>query len=60
MKEQLESNLITKYAAGLMTGEEIRVLEEWLKKNPQFSVTVAVIKQRVDALVNTAAVAVMN
>jgi hypothetical protein len=60
MKEQLESNLITKYAAGLMTGEEIRALEEWLKKNPQFSVTVAVIKQRVDALVNTAAVAVMN
>jgi hypothetical protein len=42
-----------------MTGEEVRALEEWLKKNPQFSVTVAVIKQRVDALVNTAARAVM-
>jgi anti-sigma factor RsiW len=51
MKEQLESNVITKYAAGLMSGEELRALEDWLKKNPQYSVTVALIKQRVDALV---------
>lgn len=52
MKEQLESNLITKYAAGLMTREEMRSLEEWLRKNPQYNVTVAIIKQQVDALVN--------
>lgn len=54
MKEQLESNLITKYAAGLMSREEIKYLEEWLKKNPQYNVTVAIIKQQVDALVNAA------
>ena len=35
-KEQLESNTFTKYAAGLMHDEELRKLEEWLKKNPQF------------------------
>lgn len=52
MKEQLESNLITKYAAGLMTREEMRNLEEWLRKNPQYNITVAIIKQQVDALVN--------
>lgn len=52
MKEQLESNLITKYAAGLMSSEEMKHLEEWLKKNPQYNVTVAIIKQQVDALVN--------
>jgi anti-sigma factor RsiW len=54
MKEQLESNLITKYAAGLMSSEEMKHLEEWLKKNPQYNVTVAIIKQQVDALVNAA------
>ncbi|MEK0421148.1 MAG: hypothetical protein EBV15_05310 [Bacteroidetes bacterium] len=54
MKEQLESNLITKYAAGLMSREEMKHLEEWLKKNPQYNVTVAIIKQQVDALVNAA------
>lgn len=54
MKEQLESNVITKYAAGLMSSEELRSLEEWLKKNPQYNVTVAIIKQQVDRLVNTA------
>lgn len=52
MKEQLESNLITKYAAGLMSSEEMKHLEEWLKKNPQYNVTVSIIKQQVDALVN--------
>lgn len=52
MKEQLESNLITKYVAGLMSREEMRSLEEWLRKNPQYNVTVAIIKQQVDALVN--------
>jgi hypothetical protein len=31
-KEQLESNTFTKYAAGLMQDEELRKLEEWLKK----------------------------
>lgn len=50
MKEQLESNLITKYAAGLMNSDELKSLEEWLKKNPQYNVTVAIIKQRVDAM----------
>jgi anti-sigma factor RsiW len=52
MKEQLESNLITKYAAGLMSNEEMKHLEEWLKRNPQYNVTVAIIKQRVDAMFN--------
>jgi hypothetical protein len=54
MKEPLESNLLTKYAAGLMSRDEIKHLEEWLKKNPQYNMTVAIIKQQVDALVNTA------
>ncbi|MFN5218461.1 MAG: hypothetical protein ACK5CL_06830 [Sphingomonadales bacterium] len=54
MKEQLESNLITKYAAGLMSSEEMKHLEEWLRKNPQYNITVAIIKQQVDALVNAA------
>lgn len=53
MKEQLESNLLTKYAAGLMNNEELRHLEEWLKQNPQYQMTLALIKQRVDAIVNT-------
>lgn len=51
MKEELEANLITKYAAGLMTTDESKSLEDWLKTNPQFRMTVAVIKQRVDAMV---------
>ncbi len=51
MKEELEANLITKYAAGLMTSDESKNLEDWLKTNPQFRMTVAVIKQRVDAMV---------
>ena len=54
MKEQLESNLITKYAAGLMPSEEMKHLEEWLRKNPQYNITVAIIKQQVDTLVNAA------
>ena len=54
MKEQLESNLITKYAAGLMSSEEMKHLEEWLRKNPQYNITVAIIKQQVEALVNAA------
>jgi anti-sigma factor RsiW len=54
MKEQLEANLITKYAAGLMSHEEMKHLEDWLKKNPQYNVTVAIIKQQVDALVSAA------
>ena len=54
MKEQLESNLITKYAAGLMSNDELKHLEEWLKKNPQYNVTVGIIKQQGDALVNAA------
>jgi len=45
MKEQLESNLITKYAAGLMSNDELKHVEEWSKKNPQYNVTVAIIKQ---------------
>lgn len=52
MKEQLESNLITKYAAGLMSSEEMKYLEDWLRKNPQYRTTVALIKQRVDAMVS--------
>lgn len=52
MKEQLESNLLTKYAAGLMNSDELNTLEDWLKKNPQYRSTLAVIKQRVDAMVN--------
>lgn len=55
MKEQLESNLLTKYAAGLMSNEELRNLEEWLRNNPQYRMTLAVIKQRVDAMVGTLA-----
>lgn len=55
MKEQLESNLLTKYAAGLMSTDELRSLEDWLKKNPQYRMTVAVIKQRVDAMVGSLA-----
>lgn len=49
-KEQLESNTFTKYAAGLMQDEELRKLEEWLKKNPQFKPTLAIIKQQVSAM----------
>lgn len=50
MKEQLESNVITKYAAGLMSKEESRKLEDWLKQNPQFMNTVAIIQQQVKAM----------
>lgn len=50
MKEQLEANLLTKYAAGLMSSEELRSLEDWLRKNPQYRTTLALIKQRVDAM----------
>ncbi len=50
MKEQLESNLLTKYAAGLMTPEELRKLEEWLKKNPQYVPTLAIIQKQVSAM----------
>ncbi len=50
MKEQLESNILTKYAAGLMSSEELKGLEDWLRKNPQYQITLAVIKQRVDAM----------
>jgi GrpB-like predicted nucleotidyltransferase (UPF0157 family) len=50
MKEQLEANLLTKYAAGLMNNEELRSLEDWLRKNPQYKMTLALIKQRVDAM----------
>ncbi len=50
MKEQLESNLLTKYAAGLMTPEELRKLEEWLKKNPQYMPTLAIIQKQVSAM----------
>jgi anti-sigma factor RsiW len=53
MKEQLESNLLTKYAAGLMSNEETRSIENWLKQNPQYQMTLALIKRQVDALVNT-------
>lgn len=53
MKEHLESNLITKYAAGLMNSDETKNMEDWLKKNPQYMMTVAMIKQRVDALINS-------
>jgi hypothetical protein len=49
-KEQLESNTFTKYAAGLMQEEELKKLEEWLKKNPQFKPTLAIIKQQVSAM----------
>ena len=50
MKEQLESNILTKYAAGLMEAEELRKLEEWLKQNPQFRTTLALITQNVQAM----------
>lgn len=53
MKEQLEANLLTKYAAGLMNNEELRNLEDWLRSNPQYKMTLALIKQRVDAMVDT-------
>ena len=51
----MESNLLTKYAAGLMNGEELRTLEDWLRKNPQYRMTLALIKQRVDAMVSAVA-----
>lgn len=54
MKEQLESNLLTKYAAGLMTPEELRKLEEWLKKNPQYMPTLAIIQKQVSAMLQPA------
>lgn len=57
MKEQLEANLLTKYAAGLMNPDELKSLEDWLKKNPQYRMTLAVIKQRVDAMVHNVAAA---
>ncbi len=50
MKEQLESNALTKYAAGLMEGDELRILEEWLKENPQYLNTHALIQQQVRAM----------
>jgi anti-sigma-K factor RskA len=50
MKEQLESNILTKYAAGLMEAEELRKLEDWLKQNPQFRTTLALIQQNVRAM----------
>ena len=50
MKEQLESNILTKYAAGLMEAEELRKLEDWLKQNPQFKTTLALIQQNVIAM----------
>lgn len=50
MKEQLESNVITKYAAGLMEQDERNQWEKWLKDNPQFSTTVALIQQQVQAM----------
>lgn|GEM_PF-229744 len=49
-KEQLESNIFTKYAAGLMQEDELKKLEDWLKKNPQFKPTLAIIKQQVSAM----------
>lgn len=50
MKEQLESNILTKYAAGLMEAEELSKLEDWLKQNPQFRTTLALIQQNVMAM----------
>jgi len=50
MKEQLESNVITKYAAGLMENDERTQWEKWLQENPQFSTTVAIIQQQVQAM----------
>ena len=52
MKEQLESNILTKYAAGLMSAEELQKLEEWLKKNPQYMPTLAVIQKQVSAMLH--------
>lgn len=49
-KEQLESNSFTKYAAGLMQDDELQKLEDWLKRNPQFKTTLAIIKQQVSAI----------
>lgn len=50
MKEQLESNVITKYAAGLMEHDEQTQVEKWLQDNPQFCQTVAFIQQQVQAM----------
>jgi anti-sigma factor RsiW len=50
MKEQLESNLITKFAAGLMEHDEEQIMQEWLQQNPQFVSTVALIQQQVEAM----------
>ena len=50
MKEQLESNLITKFAAGLMERDEEKIMQEWLQQNPQFVSTVALIQQQVEAM----------
>jgi hypothetical protein len=50
MKEQLESNVLTKYAAGLMEADELRILEDWLKQNPQFMNTLAFVQQQVKAM----------
>ncbi len=48
--EQLESNLFTKYAAGLMEDDELNTLETWLKNNPQFKPALAIISQQVSAI----------
>jgi anti-sigma factor RsiW len=50
MKEQLESNVITKYAAGLMGTDERTQWEKWLQENPEFAHTVAIIQQQVKAM----------
>jgi anti-sigma factor RsiW len=50
MKEQLESNVITKYAAGLMEHDERTQWEKWLQENPEFANTVAIIQQQVKAM----------
>ncbi len=50
MKEQLESNALTKYAAGLMEADELQILEEWLRENPQYLNTLALIQQQVRAM----------
>jgi hypothetical protein len=35
MKDQVNSNIITKHLAGLCSKEEEKFLKEWLKKDPR-------------------------
>lgn len=52
MKEILESNLLTKYAAGWSSPKEEKELKQWLKTNPQNATTFAIIQAQVQRIVS--------